>query len=536
MPDTEEKGDNIRGTSNNPDIYDEPSDKMWSIYVSEAEKFDKALVESWKGDMEGLLIFAGLFSASVTAFIIESYKKLSPDSGDAMVVLLAQISSQLVAISNGTNLSITSPPPAKTSFRPTSSAVTVNILWFLSLSLGLLCALGATMVQQWARNYAQLIERRPAPNKRARIRAYLYEGIETFRVKAVVDVIPTLLHLSLFLFFTGLVVFLLPIDLRVALPMIIVLIIGVILYTTITFLPMVYKNCPYRTPLTPTLWNIMQGLSLLRYRTASGNVIRIRGKMVEGQEQLATEAIPERNERDTAALRWTLKSLADDNGLERFIDAIPAFLRSSGGTPFEVLENLMLEGLCNRTRRLFVGCHERAGLDGTLRRRRAILCMSTLRAMVTNSMKSSLGWLPSAWGDTLEALRKDNDSTVAVLAICTTATAAFHLLSFIAQDIPSKFEVAGEHAADEQFLEKMFSLIPIDELAASMVMGGGISTQLSAELIGDTLHILRNQDVLDATNRYLINCARYRTEIAKYRLQVIFDFFQFQQSLPWSFA
>ncbi|KAJ7803056.1 hypothetical protein B0H14DRAFT_1649352 [Mycena olivaceomarginata] len=47
-------------------------DKLWAVYISEAEKYDKALVESWKSDMEGMLIFAGLFSASLTAFLIES--------------------------------------------------------------------------------------------------------------------------------------------------------------------------------------------------------------------------------------------------------------------------------------------------------------------------------------------------------------------------------------------------------------------------------------------------------------------------------
>ncbi|TDL15482.1 hypothetical protein BD410DRAFT_702703, partial [Rickenella mellea] len=182
--------------------------KMWSIYVEEAGKFDKAMVESWRGDMEGILIFAGLFSVSLTAFIIESYKKLSPDSGELTAALLAQISSQLVAISNGTNLVISSPSPINDAFQPTSSAVTVNILWFLSLALALLCALSATMVEQWARNYLQLIDRRPAPNQRARIRAYLYEGIKTFKMMAVIEAIPTLLHVSLFFFFIGLVIFL----------------------------------------------------------------------------------------------------------------------------------------------------------------------------------------------------------------------------------------------------------------------------------------------------------------------------------------
>jgi hypothetical protein len=31
--------------------------KLWTVYISEAEKYDKSLVESWKSDMEGMLIF-----------------------------------------------------------------------------------------------------------------------------------------------------------------------------------------------------------------------------------------------------------------------------------------------------------------------------------------------------------------------------------------------------------------------------------------------------------------------------------------------
>jgi hypothetical protein len=33
------------------------SAKFWAVYVSEAEKYDRGLVESWKSDMEGLFIF-----------------------------------------------------------------------------------------------------------------------------------------------------------------------------------------------------------------------------------------------------------------------------------------------------------------------------------------------------------------------------------------------------------------------------------------------------------------------------------------------
>ncbi|TDL14707.1 hypothetical protein BD410DRAFT_699450, partial [Rickenella mellea] len=222
--------------------------QMWSLYVDEAKRFDRALVESWKGEMDGILIFAGLFSASLTAFIVESYKKLSPDSGDETITLLAQISSQLVAISNGRNITASTPPPAHLLFQPTSGVVAVNILWFLSLTLALVCALSATMVEQWSRNYLQLVERRPTPSNRARIRAYLYEGVERFRMIAVVEAIPTLLHVSLFLFLIGLVLFLFPINLHIALILLIVLIGVVALYATVTVLPLRYKNCPYHTP------------------------------------------------------------------------------------------------------------------------------------------------------------------------------------------------------------------------------------------------------------------------------------------------
>ena len=86
---------------------------------------------------------AGLFSASVTAFIIESYAGLSPDPNQQTIVLLQQISQQL---SGSVPQSLTS---MQDSFSPTSSTLRVNALWFLSLCLALTCALAATLVQQW---------------------------------------------------------------------------------------------------------------------------------------------------------------------------------------------------------------------------------------------------------------------------------------------------------------------------------------------------------------------------------------------------
>ncbi|KAJ7829458.1 hypothetical protein B0H13DRAFT_1655736, partial [Mycena leptocephala] len=147
------------------------SSKLWAVYVSEAEKYDKSLVESWKSDMEGMLIFAGLFSASLTAFIIESYKTLIPDSGDSTMRLLAQISQQLAAAANGTTFQ--GPLPPHTHFSPPTSSLVCNALWFISLGLSLTCALIATLLEQWARDFLHKTSMRSAPFIRARIFSYL---------------------------------------------------------------------------------------------------------------------------------------------------------------------------------------------------------------------------------------------------------------------------------------------------------------------------------------------------------------------------
>lgn len=75
--------------------------------------------------------------------MVESYTNLIPDPNDRTIVLLLQISVQL-----GGNISVITSPTID-SFHPTPSALRVNIFWFLSLCLGLTCALAATLVQQW---------------------------------------------------------------------------------------------------------------------------------------------------------------------------------------------------------------------------------------------------------------------------------------------------------------------------------------------------------------------------------------------------
>ncbi len=246
------------------------------MYLTEAEKQDTEVTESWKGDTDGILVFVspgpvpfvhihhlkyilktGLFSATVAAFIIEIYKKLSPDSGDMTNALLTQTSVQLVNISNGTSLTSVAGKSGQP-FRPTASAVRVNVLWFLSLILSLDCALSATLTQQWARRYRELTQRRGAFHRRGRMRAYIFDGINRFGMARAVATIPMLLHISVFLFFAGLIEFLFPIYTSVAYATLGYVMVFALAYAILTVSPKIYLNCPYGTPLSGFTWCISQ--------------------------------------------------------------------------------------------------------------------------------------------------------------------------------------------------------------------------------------------------------------------------------------
>lgn len=190
---------------------------------------------------------AGLFSATVAAFLIESYKKLSPDSGDRNAFYLRQISQQLA---NSTFV------PAETYFPhpPTTSIICVNTVWALSLVLSLTSALFATLIQQWVRRYIEFPHIPSSSSERARVRSYLFLGTLNFGMRHAVETAPTLLHLSMFLFLVGLVIFFFTVYKTIAI--VLSTFVGLIgmAYFTLSILPCVYRNCPYSTPVSSILW------------------------------------------------------------------------------------------------------------------------------------------------------------------------------------------------------------------------------------------------------------------------------------------
>ncbi|KAK7019579.1 hypothetical protein R3P38DRAFT_2632155 [Favolaschia claudopus] len=336
--------------------------------------------------MEGMLIFAGLFSAVLTAFLVESYKTLNRDPEDLTVLLLTRISEQIVASANGSASAIPLPLKFENDPGPTRAAFACNALWFLSLGLSLSCALIATLVEQWAREFLHRTDIHSAPIIRARVFSFLYYGLRRFNMHAIVDVIPLLLHLALLLFFSGLVAFLIPVNIAIAIIAAAMLFVLATAYSALTVFPLRYLDSPYRTPLTGAFWNVHQYFKTKRQHRGRAHPHtegETKQTMIAALTRAATEVSKNHEDRDRAALTWTVKSLADDTELEPFVDAIPDILWGPEGRrePYhDIIRTLVVSRhtkLGSRIVALYKSC-ETGLLSPTTLKRRRIICMKAI--------------------------------------------------------------------------------------------------------------------------------------------------------------
>ncbi|KAF8257623.1 hypothetical protein EI94DRAFT_1541594, partial [Lactarius quietus] len=120
---------------------------IFSMYLERAKEEDERMIENWKADADGILIFTGLFSASVATFISVSIQDVRQNPQETSNFYLAGIY-QNVVNPNRSNPS-SSLPPFPPPFAPPTYAIWVNSLWFLSLVISITCALLATLLQQW---------------------------------------------------------------------------------------------------------------------------------------------------------------------------------------------------------------------------------------------------------------------------------------------------------------------------------------------------------------------------------------------------
>jgi hypothetical protein len=135
----------------NPPSMAEPAEDPWHAAFDEFKKQDEKMLKYYQEETDTLLIFvrrshrvsnfgltavttqAGLLSAVLTGFVVESYQSLQEDYTQTSVDILRQISHQLA------NSSLPAAPDSS-QFQAQRSDVRVNVCWFVSLLLSLIVA------------------------------------------------------------------------------------------------------------------------------------------------------------------------------------------------------------------------------------------------------------------------------------------------------------------------------------------------------------------------------------------------------------
>ncbi|KAJ3555725.1 hypothetical protein NM688_g2417 [Phlebia brevispora] len=178
----------------------------WFTLAKTVREVDERTIQDYKEDIDTLLVFAGLFSAVMTSFVVDSYKNLQQDPATTSMLLLQQISFQLNSFSSipeGINSSVSPPAPLTTvTFVPSPVAVRVNALWFASLIISLSTVSFGMLVKQWLREYLAITP--TAAQVRLRIRHYRAQALSDWKVLEIAAVLPLLLQVSLGLFLVGL--------------------------------------------------------------------------------------------------------------------------------------------------------------------------------------------------------------------------------------------------------------------------------------------------------------------------------------------
>ena len=208
------------------------------------------------------------------------------------------------------------------------------------------CALWATSLHQWARRYVRMAQpARCSPERRARMRAFFAGGIDKMHIPWAVEGLPMLLHLSLFLFFGGLAIFLFNVDREVFGSVICWIGLFLMVYGMITLLPLIRHDSPYNSPLSRPAWFLYTSIQYMMFKIRADftscsihywtrrRVRRLRDRyqrwMSGGLEKAAEETVSKRSsDIDLQILDWTLSALGDDDSLKRFFEAIPGFFNS----------------------------------------------------------------------------------------------------------------------------------------------------------------------------------------------------------------
>jgi Family of unknown function (DUF6535) len=302
-----------------------------------------------------------LFSAIVAAFIIEIYKTLLPSNGQNAVVI------------------------------PSSTAVRINIVLFLSFFLSMMSAVGCALIQQWCDEYKTFAHPRAAPHTRGRVRTYLFQGLKVFQMRRFMYGIHVLLHISVFLFFWALSDFFYAVNHHFGTVTHYALVGSVIVYMLLSVSPLISNDSPYNTPMTPPLRAAcIILLIIIRSPLWLPQWIRrkpfdltglqyYKGIHFDRPRLYSIEAAKHAKKLEPYAMEWLFTDNDfSDSDMDKFLEGLPGYVSSSHTEKGQLDEYLTADHIESRIRQHFITCATSVELSDEASIARVSSCVKAL--------------------------------------------------------------------------------------------------------------------------------------------------------------
>ncbi|KIO21806.1 hypothetical protein M407DRAFT_79942, partial [Tulasnella calospora MUT 4182] len=126
-----------------PKAFGEDGGHFYRYYDALADELDEDMVKSLKSQLDGILIFAGLFAGVNSAFLALTLPDMKADPADDTNALLLQL-----VIGGNSSIRSGDDLPSAT-FTPSPDIFPVNVLFSLSLTLAIISSFLAVLGQQW---------------------------------------------------------------------------------------------------------------------------------------------------------------------------------------------------------------------------------------------------------------------------------------------------------------------------------------------------------------------------------------------------
>ena len=197
---------------------------------------------------------AGLFSAVSSAFIIDVQSNLQPDPNEMTAaylrIMIHNLNNTLFPDADPSSVTWAGPPP---------EIVTVQSLLYGSLATSLFAAFIAMLGKQWVSRY--LRKQGGSAAEKSRDRQRKLEGFKNWHFQLAIESLPVMLQFALLLLGCALTLYLWTINRTIAGVILAFTLFGITSYTFFTLAGTFRYNCPYQTPLSILIRNIIRHLA-----------------------------------------------------------------------------------------------------------------------------------------------------------------------------------------------------------------------------------------------------------------------------------